>query len=155
MGGARSLLVAPLRQRSWLLLALILAGTLATLLWHIARDSEVEGVKSTLEHLSRSFGAISAENMAKGRALDPRWVRGNPFVLLRWQPQEYCGELASDGEAQRGCWYFLPQQARLLYRGRFGDVWRWQLVGLPQAQPGLAAAPLTAVELRALAAGEP
>lgn len=155
MQGEAPLLVAPLWRRGWLLLGLILANVVLITLWHIARDSEAQSVKSTLEHLERSLGSLAAENMARGRPLAARWASGNPFVQLHWQPADYCGELFAGDEPRRGCWYFQPEQARLLYRERFGEVRRWQLLGLPLAQPGLAAAPLTAVELRPLAAGEP
>lgn len=156
---ARLLLVAPLQRIGGLLLILILVNVIFIAVWHISRIGEMRAIKSTAERLSSSLSALSAENMAKGRPLDAGWTTGNPFVLLRWLPDDYCGELAEGQAPRRGCWYFLPQQSRVLYRARF-DGWRsggdggvqvWQLVRLAP-HGGTEAAPrqVTAVELRAV-----
>jgi hypothetical protein len=155
----RLLLVAPLQRRGWRLLTLILANVIFISLWHIAVDSETKAMNTTAEHLARSLDALAAENMAQGRPLDAGWATGNPFVLLRGRQDNYCGELAQGQTPSRGCWYFLPQQARVLYRARFRG-WRsggkegvqvWQLVRLPlQTMDTAKAERLTAVELRAV-----
>lgn len=158
---ARLLLVAPLQRWGWILLSLILANVILVALWHIAVDSEANATKATAANLARSLNALAAENMTQGRPLDAGWARRNPFVLLRGQQGNYCGELAQGQTPSRGCWYFLPQQARVLYRARF-DGWRsggkagvqvWQLLGLPphQARDAESATRrVTAVELRAM-----
>jgi len=160
----RLLLVAPLQRLAWWLLALILANVILVTLWHIAVDSETQAMNTTAAHLARSLNALAAENMAQGRPLDAGWSTGNPFVLLRGQQGNYCGELADGQTPRRGCWYFLPQQARVLYRARFRG-WRsggeegvqaWQLVRLPlQTMETAKAERLTAVELRAVNRTDP
>ncbi len=161
---ARLLLVEPLQTGSRWLVALILSSVIFITLWHIAADSERAAMNVTVASLSRSLNALAAENMAQGRPLEAGWARRNPFVLLRGQQGNYCGELAPGQAPHRGCWYFLPQQARVLYRARF-DGWRsggkedvqvWQLVRLPeQAMDTANAERLTAVELRAVEWNEP
>ncbi|MCC6077592.1 hypothetical protein ACFPTX_17725 [Pseudomonas sp. GCM10022188] len=156
---ARLLLVAPLQQGSRAVLVLILANVILITIWHIVVASERGAMNTTVGNLARSLNALAAENMAQGRPLDAGWAMRNPFVLLRGQQGNYCGELAQDQTPSRGCWYFLPQQARVLYRARF-DGWRsggkegvqvWQLVRLPQQAMDTAKAErLTAVELRAV-----
>lgn len=155
----RLLLVAPLQRLARWLLALILANVIFISLWHIAVDSERQAMNTTAEHLARSLNALAAENMAQGRPLDAGWATRNPFVLLRGQQGNYCGELADGQTPRRGCWYFLPQQARVLYRARFRG-WRrggeegvqfWQLVRLPlQTMATAKTERLIAVELRAV-----
>ncbi|HEY6612641.1 MAG TPA: hypothetical protein VIZ86_16120 [Pseudomonas sp.] len=155
----RLLLLAPLQRLARWLLALILANVIFISLWHIAVDSETQAMNATAEHLARSLNALAAENMAQGRPLDAGWATRNPFVLLRGQQGNYCGELADGQTPSRGCWYFLPQQSRVLYRARFRG-WRrggeegvqaWQLVRLPlQTMATAKTERLIAVELRAV-----
>lgn len=159
MRAERLLLVAPLQRLAWWLLALILTNVIFITLWHIAVDSETQARNATVAHLARSLNALAAENMAQGRPLDAGWATRNPFVLLRGQQGNYCGELVEGQTPSRGCWYFLPQQARVLYRARFRG-WRsggeegvqaWQLVRLPlQTMETANTERLTAVELRAV-----
>ena len=156
---ARWLLVEPLQRIARWLLSLMLGSVILISLWHIARDSEHKAMEATVANLARSLNALAAENMAQGRALDAGWASDNPFALLRGQQGNYCGELADGQTPDRGCWYFLPQQARVLYRARFAG-WRsggtegvqvWQLVRLPlQAMETAKAERLTVVELRAV-----
>jgi len=98
----------------WLLLAL---G------WKIAQVSERRAMQATREHLAASLNSLSAEHVAKNQVLAPAWDKSNPFVLLRWQQDNYCGELAAGEASQGGCWYWLPTQGWVLYRMRFGDGW--------------------------------
>lgn len=156
---ARLLLVAPLQRRGRWLLILILANVILITIWHILVAVEQRAVNTTVARLSASLNALAAENMAQGRSLDEGLARRDPFVLLRGRQDNYCGELAESRTPHRGCWYFLPQQARVLYRARF-DGWRsggkegvqvWQLVRLPlQTMETAKAERLTAVELRAV-----
>lgn len=156
---ARLLLVAPLRRGGRWLLSLMLGSVIVISLWHIAADSERAATNTTVARLAASLTALAAENMAQGRPLDAGRAAPNPFTLLRWQQGNYCGELAESRTPRRGCWYFLPQQARVLYRARF-DGWRsggkegvqvWQLVRLPlQTMETAKAERPTAVELRAV-----
>lgn len=155
----RLLLVAPLQRLGRWLLAVILANVMFISLWHIAAGSETAAMNTTAAHLARSLNALAAENMAKGHLLDAGWATRNPFVLLRGQQGNYCGELTQGQTPSRGCWYFLPQQARVLYRARFRG-WRsggkegvhvWQMGGLPlQTMETANTERLTAVELRAV-----
>ncbi|MBV2133432.1 hypothetical protein KRX52_11595 [Pseudomonas sp. MAP12] len=155
----RLLLIAPLQQGSRAVLVLILANVILITLWHIVAASERGAMNATVGNLAHSLNALAAENMAQGRPLDAGWATRNPFVLLRGQQGNYCGELADGQTPSRGCWYFLPQQARVLYRARFSG-WRsggeegvqvWQLVRLPQQTMETAeTGRLTAVELRAV-----
>ena len=157
---ARVLLLVPLQRGSWRLLALMLGSVTLVSFWLIARASEARAVQATVTSLASSLNALAAEHMAQGRPLEAGWARRNPFVLLRWQPDNYCGELAEGQVPSRGCWYFLPQQARVLYRARFAGwrsggkegVQRWQLVCLPLEEMNTGQMPrqLTAVELRAV-----
>lgn len=157
---ARWLLTAPLRLAAVQTLALMLGSVTLVAFWQIAVASEERAVRATVAHLARSLSALAAEQMAKGQPLDADWARRNPFALLRGQQGNYCGELAERQTPHRGCWYFLPQQARVLYRARFSG-WRtgreegllaWQLVALPQQAMHTAqdARQVTAVELRAV-----
>ena len=159
MRDERLLLVVPLQKICRLLLILILGNVMVISLWHIAVDSETKAMNMTVAHLARSLNALAAENMAQGRPLDAGWATRNPFALLRGQQGNYCGELAEGQTPSRGCWYFLPQQARVLYRARFRG-WRsggeegvqaWQLVRLPlQTMETAKTERLIAVELRAV-----
>lgn len=157
---ARQLLVEPLQFGARALLALMLGSVTLVAFWQITAASEAQTVRATVAHLARSLNALAAEHMAKGLPLDADWARRNPFVLLRGQQDNYCGELAEGQTPHRGCWYFLPQQARVLYRARFRG-WRnggeegllaWQLVALPlqPMETAQAARQATAVELRAV-----
>lgn len=157
---ARWLLVAPLRQAALWMLALMLGSVTLVAFWQIGGASEARAVQATVTTLAHGLNALAAERMARGQPLEADWARRNPFALLRGQQGNYCGELAESQLPRRGCWYFLPQQARVLYRARFGG-WRkggeegllvWQLVALPQQamETAQAARQLTAVELRAV-----
>lgn len=157
---ARWLLTAPLRLAAVRTLALMLGSVTLVAFWQMAVTSEEQGVRATVANLAHSLNALAAEHMARDQPLDADWARRNPFALLRGQQGNYCGELAEGQLPHRGCWYFLPQQARVLYRAYFSG-WRnggeegvlvWQLVALPQQPMGTAqdARQMTAVELRAV-----
>ncbi|MEO4048498.1 hypothetical protein AAFN46_15590 [Pseudomonas sp. CAU 1711] len=129
------------RQLGWGLgLAMLLALVLA-LGWKIARVSEARAMDATRQHLAASLSSLAAERVAKDRALDEAWRSKNPFVLLRWRQDNYCGELAAGDEPRAGCWYWLPHQAWVLYRPRFADGWTkrgsgvhaWRLQAIPAA----------------------
>lgn len=91
--------------------------------WKIAVVSEQQAMSATREHLASSLTSLSAEHVAKGQLLGEGWTKRNPFVLLRWQQDTYCGELAIAEEPKPGCWYWLPRQGWVLYRTRFADEW--------------------------------
>jgi len=146
---------------------LILAMALAILLalgWKIAEVSEARATDATRRHLAASLNGLAAEQLAKDRVLDEAWKRKNPFVLLRWQQDNYCGELAAGDEPQAGCWYWLPRQAWVLYRPRFADGWTWQggevqvwrLLAVPEGMPtaSQSARSAFALELAAVPAAE-
>ncbi len=115
--------VRRLRRLGWAMTAPVLFGALLALAWQIAQVSERRAQEATGEHLAASLNALVAERLARGQALEPAWRTGNPFVLLRWQQDNYCGELAAGEPARRGCWYWLPARAWLLYRARFAGGW--------------------------------
>lgn len=123
-----------LRRLGWILTGLMLLGVVLALAWKIAQVSERRAMESTREHLAASLSSLTAEQMAKDRVLEPAWRRTNPFVLLRWQPDDYCGELAAGDEPQAGCWHWLPARAWVLYRLRFddgGEVRAYRLLAVP------------------------
>ena len=131
------------RLFGWGLALVMLASVVLVLGWKIAEVSEERAMQATREHLTASLSSLAAEQMAKGRALDEVWKKRNPFVLLRWQQDNYCGDLAADGEPQSGCWYWLPSRAWVLYRPRFADGWTregsevraWRLLAVPDGMP--------------------
>lgn len=101
----------------------ILLGLALAMAWKIMQVSEARAMQATREHLAASLNSLAAEHIAKDQVLDPAWSKRNPFVLLRWQQDNYCGELAAGGKPQNGCWYWLPAQAWVLYQARFSDGW--------------------------------
>ena len=101
----------------------ILLGLALAMAWKIMQVSEARAMQATREHLAASLNRLAAEHIAKDQALDPAWSKTNPFVLLRWQQDNYCGELVADDKPRNGCWYWLPAQAWVLYQARFSDGW--------------------------------
>ncbi|MEE1949215.1 hypothetical protein V0R48_09540 [Pseudomonas alcaligenes] len=128
------------RLFGWGLILVMALAVVLALGWKIAEVSELRAMDATRAHLAASLSGLAAEQMAKDRVLDEAWKRKNPFVLLRWQQDNYCGELTAPGEPQAGCWYWLPPQAWVLYRTRFADGWKgrghelhaWRLVVVPE-----------------------
>ena len=57
-----------------------------------------------------------------GQMLEASWLRRNPFELLSWPSEDYCGELSEGELPQRGCWHYLPARGWLLHRSRFTDA---------------------------------
>lgn len=131
------------RRLGWAFTWLLLSILVISLGWKIAQVSERRALDATHEHLVTGLNNLVAEQMAKNQALNKAWRSTNPFVLLRWQQDNYCGELAASAEPQRGCWYWLPERAWVLYRQRFSDEWAneqrelraWQLVDVPGSVP--------------------
>lgn len=128
------------RLFGWGLILVMALAVVLALGWKIAEVSELRAMDATRAHLAASLSGLAAEQMAKDRVLDEAWKRKNPFVLLRWQQDNYCGELTAPGEPQAGCWYWLPPQAWVLYRTRFADGWKgrghelhaWRLSTVPE-----------------------
>jgi hypothetical protein len=131
------------RLLGWGLSLVMALGVLLVLGWKIAEVSERRAMQATREHLAASLAVLAAERVAQDRALETAWKNSNPFVLLRWQQDNYCGELAAGDEPGAGCWYWLPRQAWVLYRARFADGWMgegsrrhaWRLVAVPETLP--------------------
>ncbi|WP_339080959.1 hypothetical protein [Pseudomonas sp. TMP9] len=127
------------RQLGWAITWLILFTTVLALGWKIAQVTERRALEATHEHLTTGLNNLVAEQMAKNQVLDKAWRNSNPFVLLRWQQDNYCGELAAAEEPQSGCWYWLTGRAWVLYQQRFSDEWAnetrevraWRLVDVP------------------------
>lgn len=112
------------RMRGWLVLALMLLPAIAALAWRILQVSEERAYQATRESLAASLNGLVAERVARGGLRTAQVLEENPFALLRWQPDEYCGELRHVEEARRGCWYYLPERRWVLYRSRFFDRWQ-------------------------------
>lgn len=112
------------RACGWLLLGLMLVPALGAYGWRMLQVSEARAFEATLENLSASLNAVVVEGIARGGLDTGETLRRNPFELLRWLPDDYCGELAQLSDARRGCWYYLAQQRQVLYRSRFFDRWQ-------------------------------
>lgn len=152
------------RLLGWTLAVVMLLVLVLILGRKIAEVSEARAMQTTRAHLAASLTALAAEQMAKNQVPDAAWQKMNPFVLLSWQQDNYCGELAAGDEPQAGCWYWLPQQAWVLYRQRFADGWAqrrnevhaWRVLAIPD---GASTAPQWtsqsfALELAAVPAAE-
>lgn len=128
------------RLFGWGLILVMALAVVLALGWKIAEVSELRAMDGTRAHLAASLSGLAAEQMAKDRVLDEAWKRKNPFVLLRWQQDNYCGELQAPSRPREGCWYWVPRQAWVLYRSRFADGWRgkgselhaWRLATVPE-----------------------
>lgn len=131
------------RLFGWGLILIMAVCIVLALGWKIAQVSEQRAQDATREHLAASLNSLVAEHLAKDRALGMDWRKKNPFVLLRWQQDNYCGELAAGDAPQRGCWYWLPEEAWVIYRVRFADGWTrgqgevraWRLLVVPDGMP--------------------
>lgn len=155
--------VRRVRLLGWGLALAMLLGLVLALGWKIAEVSEGRALDATREHLAASLNSLAAEQMAKDQAPDVAWQK-NPFVLLRWQQDNYCGELAAGDEPQAGCWYWLPQPAWVLYRPRFVDGWAgrgsevlaWRVLAVPEGMSTASQSPdrRFALELAAVPAAE-
>lgn len=152
------------RRLGWVITVLILLGLALAMAWKIMQVSEARAMQATREHLAASLNSLAAEHIAKDQVLDPTWSRKNPFVLLRWQQDNYCGELTAGDKPRSGCWYWLPAQGWLLYQARFSDGWTlgqgelhaYRLLVLPDRVPtgSHLLQPLSALELEAVPATE-
>jgi hypothetical protein len=101
--------------------SLIVLGVGLMLLQRLREVSEEQNLQATREHLASSLLSLSAESIAQHKALPQDVLTHNPFELLRWQQDDYCGELEPVQEPEPGCWYFLPKLAWVLYRSEFSD----------------------------------
>lgn len=141
------------RQLGWGLGGLILLGVALALAWRIAQVSEARAREAMRENLAASLRALAAERVAQRRPLALDWLRRNPFQLLRWQPDGYCGELADAERPRRGCWHFLASRAWVLYRPRYAEGDGLQAYRL-RAAPRLSADSTLALELEEVPAAE-
>lgn len=112
-----------LRCAGWLICALLGLAVVLAMAWKIAQVSEQRALQATREHLAASLNSLAAEHLARHRELGAQWRKTNPFVLLRWEQDNYCGELPAGQAPQSACWYWLPSRAWVLYRARFADGW--------------------------------
>lgn len=128
------------RLFGWGMILVMALAVVLALGWKIAEVSELRAMDATRAHLAASLNGLAAEQMAKDQVLDEAWKRKDPFVLLRWQQDNYCGELQALSRPREGCWYWVPRQAWVLYRSRFADGWRgkgnelhaWRLATVPE-----------------------
>ncbi|QKE65512.1 hypothetical protein HNE05_19830 [Aquipseudomonas campi] len=156
--------VRNMRRIGWGGALLILLGIVLALGWKIAQVSERRAMEATREHLAASLNSLTAEQMGKDQVLEPAWRKRNPFVLLRWQQDNYCGELAAGDAPQSGCWYWLPGKVWVIYRARFADGWTrgqgevraWRLLVVPDGMPtaSQSSGAAFALELEAVPAAE-
>ena len=102
-------------------IVLVVLGLALAMSWRILQVLEQRNLQATQESLASSLLTLSAEYVAQRKTLPVDWLQRNPFELLRWQQANYCGELEQGQRPARGCWYFLPEHAWLLYRSRFSD----------------------------------
>ena len=111
------------RRLVWTIGGVVLVVGLLALAWQIAQFSERRAQQATREHLASSLASLTAEQLAQDRLLTRGMLVGNPFLLLRWQQDNYCGELARGETPASGCWYWLAEAGWVLYRWRFSDGW--------------------------------
>lgn len=104
---------------AWLVLTVTLLAGALPIAWRALQVSEARAMQATLDNLALGFVARAAEEVVAGHALDRQWLAADPFRQLRWQPDDYCGELADGERPRRGCWHYLPQRGWVLYRSRF------------------------------------
>jgi hypothetical protein len=119
--------VSRLRRLGWGITLLMLLSVLLTMGWKIAQVSEQRAMEATREYLAASLSNLAAQHLADGRAMEPAWRHANPFVLLRWQQDNYGGELVAGAAPKPGYWYWLPAQAWIVYRVRFVEGWKKSL----------------------------
>lgn len=161
-GNGRS--ISRLRRLGWGITLLMLLPVLLTMGWKVARISEQRAMEATREYLATSLNNLVAQRLASGRAPEPAWRHANPFALLRWQQDNYGGELAAGAAPHSGYWYWLPVQGWIVYRVRFTEVWTqspgeihaYRLLAEPEQPPtGARLAGVTfALELEAVPAAE-
>lgn len=128
------------RRWGWGLASLILVGVLVSWGWAVAEVSERRAMQATRENLQTSLTQLSAERVAKDGRLDQLLVRQNPFGLLRWTQDNYCGELDEELSLESGCWYWLASRFWVVYQSRFtGRGWgresrryAWRLLAVPR-----------------------
>lgn len=131
------------RLFGWGLILLMTLCLVLALGWKIAQVSERRAMEATRAHLATSLNSLAAEHLAKDKTLGMAWRTKNPFVLLRWQQDNYCGELAAGDAPQSGCWYWLPREAWVMYQASFADGWTggqgevhaWRLLVVPDGMP--------------------
>lgn len=104
----------------WAFAVAIAVGLTLPFGWRMLEVTEARAISATRENLASSLTALMAEQVARGEAADGRWLRGDPFRLLRWRQENYCGDLLDGNAPRRGCWHYLPQRQWVLYRNRFG-----------------------------------
>ena len=108
-----------LRCAGWLICALLGLAVVLAMAWKIAQVSEQRALQATREHLAASLNSLAAEHLARHRELGAQWRKTNPFVLLRWEQDNYCGELPAGQAPQSACWYwrkFSPATSRADWR---------------------------------------
>jgi hypothetical protein len=113
--------VRHMRWLGWTLFGLIMLGLVWVMTDKVLRVIEARTVSATRENISASLVALSAERVAQGLSAEPSGLGQNPFKLLRWQNNDYCGELLAAQLPEPSCWYYLPQRSWLLHRSRFAD----------------------------------
>ena len=125
------------RRWGWGLASLI--GVLAVIMlgWRMLDVAVQRSEAATLENLQAGLNRLALEETAQGRTLHRNWLQANPFAQLRWQADDYCGELEVLSQARAGCWYFWPAQHWVVHRGdeQAGAVEgmrAWRLRAIPE-----------------------
>ena len=123
---------------------------------------------ATLENLQAGLNRLALEETAQGRTLHRNWLQAT-FAQLRWQAEDYCGELEELTQARAGCWYFWPAQHWVVHRGgeqagAVDGMRAWRLRAIPErsqqaeksndGQSAVLSDDLLAVELEQISTGQ-
>ncbi len=125
------------RRWGWGLASLIGVLVVAMLGWRMLDVAGQRSEAATLENLHAGLNRLALEETAQGRTLHRHWLQANPFAQLRWQADDYCGELMALSQSRAGCWYFWPAQHWVVHRGdeQAGAVEgmrAWRLRAIPE-----------------------
>ncbi len=89
-----------------------------------SRSASGAPTDATLAHLRSSLSGAGGRAPGLGCRY-AAWHRpATPSRLLRWQGDDYCGELADPRQAAPGCWYYLPGRRRCSTAAVFSTRWQ-------------------------------
>ena len=157
------------RRWGWGLASLIGVLVVTMLGWRMLEVAGQRSEAATLENLHAGLNRLALEEAAQGRTLHRHWLQANPFAQLRWQTEDYCGELEVLSLARVGCWYFWPAQHWVVHRGgeqagAVDGMRAWRLRAIPEhsqqtaksndGQSAVLSDGLLAIELEQISAGQ-